>query len=37
MIPSSVVFDQSALARMLAHDPVVLDYQAFFALLEWPV
>jgi hypothetical protein len=37
MIPSSVVFDQSTLARMLAHDPVVQDYQAFFALLEWPL
>ena len=35
MIPSSVVFDQSTLARMLAYDPVVQDYQAFFALLEW--
>ncbi len=37
MIPSSVVFDQSTLARMLEHDPVVQDYQAFFALLEWPL
>jgi hypothetical protein len=36
MIPSSVVFDQSTLARLLASDPVVQDYQAFFALLEWP-
>jgi len=35
MIPSSVVFDQSTLTRMLAYDPVVQDYQAFFALLEW--
>ena len=37
MIPSSVVFDQSTLTRMCEHDPVVLDYQAFFALLEWPL
>src|SRR2546426_5725673 len=35
MIPSSAIFDQSTLARMLAYDPVVQDYQAFFALLEW--
>ena len=37
MIPSSDVFDQPTLTRMLAHDPVVLDYQAFFALLDWQV
>jgi hypothetical protein len=37
MIPSSVIFDQSTLARMLAYDPVVQDYQAFFALLDWPL
>ncbi len=35
MIPSSAVFDQSTLARMLEHDPVVQNYQAFFVLLEW--
>jgi len=35
MIPSSVVFDQSTLTRMLAHDPIVRDYQAFFAQLDW--
>ena len=35
MIPSSVIFDQPTLANMLAHDPVVLDYHAFFALLDW--
>jgi len=35
MIPSSVVFDQSTLARMLAHDPVVQEYQAFLTLLDW--
>src|SRR3989442_10969466 len=37
MIPSSLVFDQSTLARMLEHDPVVQDYQAFFTLLDWPL
>ena len=36
MIPSSDIFDQSTLARMLAYDPVVQDYQAFFVLLDWP-
>ena len=35
MIPSSTVFDQSTLACMLEHDPVVQDYHAFFALLDW--
>jgi hypothetical protein len=35
MIPSSAVFDQTTLARMLEHDPVVQDYQTFFALLDW--
>lgn len=35
MIPSSVVFDQPTLARMLEHDPVVCDYRAFFALFDW--
>ena len=28
MIPSSVIFDQSTLTCMLAHDPVVRDYRA---------
>jgi hypothetical protein len=37
MIPSSVVFDQSTLIHMLEYDPVVQDYHAFFALLEWPL
>jgi hypothetical protein len=35
MRPSSAVFDQSTLACMLEHDPVVQDYHAFFALLDW--
>lgn len=35
MIPSSVIFDQSTLACMLEHDPVVQEYQALFALLDW--
>ncbi len=37
MIPSSDLFDQSTLARLLAHDPLVQDYRAFFALLDWQV
>jgi hypothetical protein len=37
MIPSSVVFDQSTLIHMLEYDPVVQDYHAFFALLDWPL
>jgi hypothetical protein len=35
MIPSSALFDQSVLALLLEHDPVVADYRAFFALLDW--
>jgi hypothetical protein len=35
MIPTSAVFDQSTLATMLDHDPVVQRYRAFFALFEW--
>ncbi len=37
MRPSSHVFDQSIIARLLEHDPVVQDYRAFFALLDWQV
>lgn len=37
MIPSSAVFDQSTLAALLDHDPLVAEYRAFFALLEWSV
>jgi hypothetical protein len=37
MIPSSDLFDQSTLARLLDYDPLVQDYQAFFALLDWPL
>src|SRR5438046_1608458 len=37
MIPSSEVFDQSTLASLLEHDPLIADYRAFFALLDWAV
>src|SRR5260370_26347540 len=35
MIPASPLFDQSTMAALLEHDPVVQDYRAFFALLDW--
>lgn len=35
MIPSSEIFDQSTLARMIEHDKVVQRYRAFFALIDW--
>ncbi len=35
MIPVSDLFDQSTLAALLEHDPLVQDYRAFFALFEW--
>jgi hypothetical protein len=35
MIPASTLFDQSIIAALLDHDPLVLDYRAFFALLDW--
>lgn len=35
MIPASHLFDQSMMAVLLEHDPVVQDYRAFFALLDW--
>jgi len=35
MIPASHLFDQSTMAALLEHDPVVADYRAFFALLDW--
>jgi len=35
MIPTSVLFDQSTLAALLEHDPLIADYRAFFALLDW--
>ncbi len=37
MIPASHVFDQSTLAKLLAHDPVVTDYRAFFSALDWSI
>lgn len=35
MIAASALFDQTTLAYLLACDPVVLRYRAFFALLDW--
>jgi hypothetical protein len=35
MIPVSHLFDQTTLAALLEHDPVLVDYRAFFALLDW--
>jgi hypothetical protein len=37
IIPSSRVFDQQTLTRMLDHDPGVQRFRAFFALFEWSV
>jgi len=37
MIPSSALFDQSTLAALLEHDPLIQDYRAFFAHLDWSV
>src|SRR5579859_5595342 len=37
MIPASDRFDQSTIATLLDHDPVVLDYRAFFSSLDWSV
>jgi hypothetical protein len=35
MIPSSLVFDQSTMAQLLTHDPVVAAYRAVFSLFDW--
>jgi hypothetical protein len=35
MIPASHLFDQATLAALLEHDPLVQEYRAFFALLDW--
>jgi hypothetical protein len=37
MIPSSSLFDQPTLAALLSHDPLVAEYRAFFAELDWAV
>ena len=34
MIPASTVFDQSTIAALLDHDPLVLQYRALFSLLD---
>ncbi len=35
MIPTSALIDQSTLALLLKHDPVVHRYRRFFAHLDW--
>ncbi len=35
MIPTSPLFDQSTLALLLDHDPVVQRYRGFLALFDW--
>ena len=35
MIPTSSVFDQSTMAAMLDHDPVVAQYRTFFSFFDW--
>ena len=35
MIPTSERFDQSTMTALLELDPLVQDYRAFFALLDW--
>ena len=35
MIPTSALLDQSTIATLLDHDPLVLDYRAFFSFLDW--
>lgn len=37
MIPTSTRFDQSTMHALLEADPLVADYRAFFALLDWSV
>lgn len=37
MIPTSDLLDQSRMATLLDHDPLVQDYRAFFCLLDWSV
>jgi len=37
MIAARGALDQSVLARMREHDPVVQRYRAFFAHLDWSV
>jgi hypothetical protein len=35
MIPASHLFDQPTMTALLEHDPLIQDYRAFFALLDW--
>ncbi len=35
MIPVSALFDQTQMAHLLPHDPVVSSYRSFFSLIDW--
>ena len=37
MIPKSDLFDQSVIAALLDHDPMVAEYRAFFQAMDWSV
>jgi hypothetical protein len=37
MIPASHLFDQSTIATLLDHDPVIADYRALFSLFDWSI
>jgi hypothetical protein len=37
MIPTSCLFDQSIIAALLKHDPLMQGYRAFFASLNWSI
>jgi len=37
IIPASALFDQSVITAVLEHDPLVLEYRAFFSSLDWSV
>ena len=37
MIPASNIFDQSTIAALLNHDPIVTDSRLFFSVLDWSI
>lgn len=37
MIPASHLFDQLTMTALLEHDPLLADYRAFFAELDWSI
>jgi hypothetical protein len=37
LIPASTLFDQSTIATLIEHDPVVTDARVFFSLLDWSI